>query len=152
MSSSRENSVCIHDSHCVDGRFAKARLEHAVGEQGEPILHRRVTELPEVAGKERVLDAGGPDALEHLCPRDTTGMRDGEAPFQECAATGECHLIEGGKVLGGEVRMCNHDPLDACVEGCVDDREDLVTGEVAGREDELVARNRGYDAGCLRQQ
>ena len=75
-----------------------------------------------------------------------------QAALEQAAALGELDLILDREVLAGELRMRDDDLCDALLERPVDDRERVVAGEVARREDQPVARDRAEHVARLRQK
>ena len=119
----------------------KPMLEQPLREQRQPVLDRRVRRLPEVGREQVVLDARGPDPRREMLPRALAGVRRREAALEHRAARRQRDLIVDRQVLRRELRVRDDDVADAARERRVDDREDLVAAEVAGREHELMARD-----------
>ena len=128
--------------HRVHLLLVEAGREQPVGHQPEAVLDRRVRRLAEIGREHRVLGPGGADRLEDALPGDLAGVRRREAALEQGAARGERGLVVDRQALRREVGMRDHDLAHALLERRVDDGEDLVAREVAGREHEAVPRDR----------
>ena len=110
---------------------------------GQPVLDRRVEDLPEVGGPDRRSGPDRADRLEHALPgapcrcSGVVKQRSSSAP-----RVGEPRLILQAEMSwDGELGVGDDDRLDARLHGGVDHREDLVAVEVAGGEHHAVARD-----------
>ena len=79
-------------------------------------------------------------------------MRRREAALEQRAAVDELDLVALVEILRRELRMRHDDVTDARLDGGVDDGEDLVAPEVAGREHEAVPLDHGEHREQLRQR
>ena len=79
-------------------------------------------------------------------------MRGREAALEQGAALGKRDLVLDVEVGRGELGMRDDDVTDAHLARRVDDREDLVAGEMSGRQDETVAGDHSEHGEELRQQ
>ena len=143
---------CWRRPSCLDLLVAEAGLEELIGEQRQTVLDRRVEDLTQVGGEHVVLDAGGAHAVEDVLPGDLAGVGRREAALEQGAALGEVGLLLERQVLRRELGVGDDDVPHARGERGVDDREDLVAGEVAGGEHQLVAGRDLEDAAHGRQQ
>src|SRR3954470_21032429 len=89
-------------SHDANVLLAEAGGEVGVGEQRQPVLHRRVEDLPEVRAPDRVADADRAGGGEDLVPRALAGVRRGQRALQQRASLGQRELIGGAELVPRE--------------------------------------------------
>src|SRR3978361_1458659 len=79
----------VLDGHGADLLIGEPRREEAVGHDGQPVLHRRVEDLPEVAAPDRVAGADRARRGEDLVPRALARVGRGERALHQRAAGDE---------------------------------------------------------------
>src|SRR4051812_30166350 len=77
----------VHDGHGPDLLVGEAGLEEAVGHEGQPVLDRRVEDLPEIGAPDGPLRAHRARGGEDLLPRALAGVRRGERPLHQRATS-----------------------------------------------------------------
>src|SRR3954451_18484317 len=75
----------VHDGHGPDLLVGEAGLEEAVGHEGQPVLDRRVEDLPEIGAPHGAVGADGAGRREDLVPGALAGVGGGEGALHECA-------------------------------------------------------------------
>src|SRR3954451_25327308 len=80
-------------SHDANVLLAEAGGEVSVGQQREPVLHRRVEDLPEVRAPDRVASADRARGGEDVLPRALARVGRRQRTLQQRAAPGQGDLV-----------------------------------------------------------
>src|SRR3954451_8232081 len=124
--------------HRPDLLLAEAGREEVVGHDGQPVLDRRVEDLPEVAAPHGVLYTGSARGREHVVPAALARVRRRERALHQRALGGELALLGRAHALRRELGVGHHDRLHAGSNGGIDDDGDLGPRQVSRREHDVM--------------